>query len=159
MVDLRLRPDAAGRRADPGNDAARREGCARIHVSLLTNADLHMRAKTSGAKAFIGCRASCPTFESIAGDVGVKTVFEISQDGERTQSGRIDLLGELERIPRGSRAPKREQVRAASAKYCSVCLACSADEASPRCSPQADILFRRATTWRSSTYVARECLC
>lgn len=68
-----------------------------------------MRAKTSGAKAFIGCRASCPTFESIAGDVGVKTIFEISQDGERTQSGRIDLLGELQRMPGGSRAPARKQ--------------------------------------------------
>jgi len=78
-------------------------------TTLLVAKDLHMRAKTSGAKAFIGCRASCPTFESIAGDVGVTTVFEISQDGERTKSGRIDLLGELERIPRGSRAPTRQQ--------------------------------------------------
>ena len=95
----------------------------------MTIADLHMRAKTSGAKAFIGCRASCPTFESIAGDVGVTTVFEISQDGERTKSGRIDLLGELERIPRGSRAPTRQQVRAAWMNRCNVCLACSADPA------------------------------
>ena len=70
-----------------------------------------MRAKTSGAKAFIGCRASCPTFESIASDVGVETVFEISQDGERTKPGRIDLLTELQNIPRGSRAPKRQQAR------------------------------------------------
>ena len=102
-----------------------------------------MRAKTSGAKAFIGCRASCPTFESIASDVGVKTVFEISQDGERTKAGRIDLLTELQNIPRGSRAPKRQQVRV------------------PlwwRRRRFADAARRRATTWHSSTCVVRECL-
>lgn len=64
-----------------------------------------MRAKTAGAKAFVGCRSSCPTFESIARDVGVSTVFEIAQDGERTKPGRIDFLAELARVPSGSRAP------------------------------------------------------
>ncbi|GAA6037898.1 hypothetical protein JCM8097_009480 [Rhodosporidiobolus ruineniae] len=72
-------------------------------TSLLVSKDLKFRAEASKAVAFVGCASSCPRFEEIASSVKVSLIFQVRTDGDSLGSGRVDLQGEVAKVPKGTK--------------------------------------------------------